>query len=224
MTVDIRIPIELGGKTPLYAKKFLSIPPSFERHSEFAMPSFTEIFGKEAPVCAEFCSGNGEWVVDRAIQFPEKNWVAVEMRFDRVRKIWARGKRFGVTNLFVVWGDAKTYTEFYLPAHSLERVFVNFPDPWPKRRHAEHRLITKEFVQILSKGVTLKGEFILATDDETYALSAIEILNNAASWKPLLPPPYFTHQWEGFGTSFFQDLWLRKEKKIYYEQFQNDRD
>ena len=119
----------------------LFVPDYFDAYDSFTFPGWDspEVFGTQRPVHVEFCSGNGTWIAEKAQQHPDVNWVAIEIRFDRVRKIWSKKKNLGLDNLFVVCGEGLRSSHHYFPEGSVDTVYVNFPDPWPKKRHAKHR-------------------------------------------------------------------------------------
>src|SRR5580700_9513896 len=148
---DLWIPVSFKERIPLLFDQFFYLPSHFSEYKKYPLPSFSSLFEKEAPVAIEYCSGNGEWIIEKAKAHPEYNWIAVEKRIDRVRKIWARGKNAHLKNLLTVFGEAKTFTEHYLRESSISRVYINFPDPWPKNRHAKHRLVQKSFALLLKR-------------------------------------------------------------------------
>lgn len=160
----------------------------------------------------EFCSGNGDWIIERALSFPEKYFVAVEMRFDRVRKIWSKMHNCGVKNLLIVCGEARTFVKHHVPDKGVEDVFINFPDPWPKRRHAKHRLMQKSFLDELER--ILCGNLTFVTDDDTYLKETQALLDSHPSFEgevALILPNY--------GSSYFERLWREKGKEIYYATY-----
>src|SRR3990167_5547685 len=58
--------------------------------------------------------------------------------------------------LFVVWGGALPFPRHYLRDQSIEGIFINFPDPWPKERHAKHRLFQSEFAKETARVVSFQ--------------------------------------------------------------------
>lgn len=218
---DLWIPCTFQERKPLLLDQFFYLPPHYEGYEKFSLPSFSSLFGNDAPIAVEFCSGNGEWIIEKAKSHPEYNWVAVEIRFDRVRKIWARGKNAQVKNLFTVFGDAKTFAEHYLDANSLDLVYINFPDPWPKKRHAKHRIVQKDFSLLLQKVIKPLGEAIFVTDDPVYSRQMIDVMLRKSLWKSASPSPYYQNDWENFGASYFSSLWQKKNLKIHYHRFIN---
>lgn len=168
----------------------------------------------------EYCSGNGDWVVGKALQFPEWNWVAVEKRFDRVRKIWSKMHNQGVKNLLIVCGEAMTFSREYLPDSCVEEIFINFPDPWPKRGHAKHRLIQPSFSEECARVVKQKGNLTLVTDHPDYSSQMIEVMLQSPGWISRFPSPHYMTEWPGYGGSFFDTLWRAKGLTIHYHQFE----
>src|ERR1700731_3962169 len=134
---DLKRLFTFEERRPLLADQVFYVPYYYEAYENYALPPLCNLFGNEYPICVEYCSGNGDWILERAKLNPEKNWIAVEKRFDRVQKIWSKLKNRGISNLFVVCGEAFTFTRFYLLNGAIEEVYINFPDPWPKHCHTK---------------------------------------------------------------------------------------
>lgn len=218
---DLWIPVSFKERRPLLLDQFFYLPSHFSGYEKFPLPPLSSLFGKEAPVAIEYCSGNGEWIIEKAKAHPEYNWIAVEKRIDRVRKIWARGKNANLKNLLTVFGEAKTFTEHYLGDSSISRVYINFPDPWPKNRHSKHRLVQKPFALLLKRVLEPLGEAIFVTDDPEYSQQMIDAMLKESGWKSASPPPYYLNEWKNFGMSYFLDLWQKKNLSIHYHRFIN---
>lgn len=220
-SADLRIPFVWEDRYPVLLEKCLYIPGFFEGHGSWKRIAWSDprIFGNENQIVIEYCSGNGQWICDRALKNPHQNFVAVEKRFDRARKIWARLHRENIPNLFVVCGEAVTFTQYYVPENSVSEIFVNFPDPWPKLRHAKHRLIREEFTKAIETILIPKGRAIFTTDDKPYADQMLEVLLKT-NWKSLCPDPFFVTDLPDFGSSYFCDLWKKKGRTIYHLLFE----
>lgn len=218
---DLRIPFLWKDRHPVLLDRCLYIPSFFHLHNEWKVIPWSDpqIFGDNKPVIIEYCSGNGQWICDRAKAHPNVNWVAVEKRFDRARKIWARLHREELTNLFVVCGEALTFTRYYVPKASVSEVFINFPDPWPKLRHAKHRLVSKDFTNALECILVPQGKVMITTDDLPYVNYVLEVISQS-QWKPLCPEPFFKTDVPDFGSSYFCDLWKKKGRSIYHLLFE----
>jgi tRNA (guanine-N7-)-methyltransferase len=213
---DLKIPYTWDERRPVFLDRMFYIPKVYDHTGQNQLNwADLAIFGNKNPVCMEICSGNGQWIRDRAIAQPEKNWVAVEMCFERARSIWLKIHREKIPNLYVICAEATAFVNHYVQMQSIEQGFVNFPDPWPKRCHAKHRLIWAPFVQSLQK--VIQNQMTLATDDETYYLQMVAEFTKAGGWKKLL----FEPSDEVYGDSFFADLWKQKGKTIFYLQYIN---
>jgi tRNA (guanine-N7-)-methyltransferase len=219
---DLRIPFTWDERRSVVLDRFLYIPGHFDGHGNWECIPWNDarLFGNERPVTVEYCSGNGQWICERAKQYPNINWVAVEKRFDRARKIWARLHREALPNLFVVCGDALVYTRHYVPHHSVSQFFVNFPDPWPKLRHAKHRLIRPEFLRDVEKIAIPQANAIFTTDDPPCAAEMLAALAACPAWRSVFPAPHYKTEWPDYGISFFSNLWTAKGRVIHYIQFE----
>lgn len=167
----------------------------------------------------EIGPGRGDMLLWLAKQHPEKQFVAVEMMISRYRKLIRRIERLQLTNVRLMRGNARVVVPRYFTAPTFERVYVLFPDPWPKDRHAFHRLLSVEFLEQLAALLRPDGEIILATDYRPYAdwvianvaaVPQLTLVGSPYSDDPdLIPIP---------GGTFFQNLWQAKGLTIYQVQ------
>ncbi len=202
---DLKIPFTWAERHPILLDRFFYIPGCYEYKRE-TIPFFEEDKG----IIVEYCSGNGQWIADRAAQNPQYNWIAVEKKFERARQIWLKMQRMGLENLRVVCGEGVVFTRFYAP--QVEEVYVNFPDPWPKLRHAKHRLIRSAFLEEVEKVIRPGGQMICVTDDAPYAAQMKEEFRKRGSWKLL----FDLNDWPDYGRSYFKDLWIQKGRTIHF--------
>lgn len=116
----------------------------------------------------EIGPGRGDFLLAEAEAHPELRFVAIEIKKRRYRKLAKRVDRKGLTNILLIQGDARiVLPEFYRDG-TFERVYVLFPDPWPKRRHTEMRLLGCTFLNILARVLRPGGELVLGTDAQDY--------------------------------------------------------
>jgi tRNA (guanine-N7-)-methyltransferase len=197
------------------------VPDSCEDHAKFSFPGWVhpQMFDQERPICIEYCSGNGAWIAAKALAYPDFNWVAIERKFDRVRKIWSKIKNFSLFNLLIVCGEGYRVTQNYIPASSVQAVYINFPDPWPKKRHAKHRLIQVPFIEEIYRVLQPSGVLTMVTDDVDYSEEMIHTLNQVAGFQSLFSHPYYVNEFPSYGNSYFEDLWRQKGKNIRYHAF-----
>ncbi|OGN61546.1 MAG: hypothetical protein A3F09_01585 [Chlamydiae bacterium RIFCSPHIGHO2_12_FULL_49_11] len=190
------------SRRPLFEPPVLCIPPYFSDHDKYSSLCLESFERLEI----EFCSGNGDWIVHRALSHPGIQFVAVEKLFKRVRKIWSKTVNHNVSNLLIVCGDAKDFMRHYVLDGSVDRYYMNFPDPWPKQRHAKHRLLTPEFIagcRVKARGEAL---FTLVTDSHEVKEGSRALFENPALTQLDLA---------SYGRSYFGDLWVSHGRTLY---------
>lgn len=216
---DLKRPFKWEARTPLLQDGIFYVPAFYENYAEFILPGFEDLFGNQKAVRLEYCSGNGAWIADCAFHDPESNWIAIEKRFDRVRKIWSKIKNLKLSNLLAVAGEGLTATEHYFKDESVDEIFINFPDPWPKKRHAKHRLVEPIFVEQMARILKPNAKVTIVTDDPDYSDIIVQEMNSAKGFVPNFGNPYFVLELEGYGTSYFDALWRKQGKQIRYHQW-----
>ncbi len=209
---ELAPPFSWKERRPLFKDNVLYLPSYCKNCGEvetlYSCYSLLSRFDKRA---IEYCSGNGDWLIDQALARPDVLWIGVEKRFDRVRKIFSKRFNRNVHNLFIVCGQAEDFTKHYLSEDTMDAIFINFPDPWPKRRHTKHRLMTKDFSFHLHRVLRRGGTLTFVTDDKTYHEEACAVLN---SWRLESQAPI-----ENYGASFFKNLWEDKGRAIRYLRY-----
>jgi tRNA (guanine-N7-)-methyltransferase len=218
MNTRLHYPFKWKDRKVLWHEKVLFVPDRLEVYTfpEFLIES---LFGNSNPLHVEYCSGNGAWVIAKALENPEINWIAVEKKFDRVSKIWSKMQKLQLKNLLIVCGEGLNTTQNYFPDQSIAQVFVNFPDPWPKKRHWKHRIIQQPFLIEMNRVLTKNGKVTFVTDDVDYREIMTTELQLSAKFTPLNADPYYVTTLPGYGSSFFEELWRAKGKEIYYHQW-----
>jgi tRNA (guanine-N7-)-methyltransferase len=174
------------------------------------------VFPLDQSLCIEYCSGNGDWVIEQAEKQTGKNWIAIEKRLDRARKIWSKMKNAGINNLFIVCCEGGWFTKHYLMDGKVEVVHVNFPDPWPKDRHSHNRIFNPEFLEGLQRIVIPGGKVNFVTDDDKYRESVLELFRKNEKFVILNPPLGYAINKKGYGNSYFKQLWKEKNRELYY--------
>ena len=224
---DLKIPFTWEKRKPFLVDGLFYVPKYYDKHHLFEKELFakqTNFFLEEKPFVIEYCSGNGQWIADKAKEHPEYNWIAVEIRYDRASKIYAKRQNLNLSNLYVVLGEGLTFTRHYVPDDVIAEIYVNFPDPWPKKRHAKHRIVKETFVDEMKRIIKKDGKATLATDDIETSSRIIASFTKNQCWKSVFKDPHFVNTWEGYGNSFFENLFTEKGKKIFYMQFMNKKD
>ena len=124
------------------------------------------LFGNDNPIYIEIGMGKGQFIMENARRNPDINYVGIE-KFSSVlvraieKKENAEDK---LDNLVFLRFDAE-YIEEIFEKDEVDRIYLNFSDPWPKDRHAKRRLTSKEFFARYNNILTKEGKVIFKTDN-----------------------------------------------------------
>jgi tRNA (guanine-N7-)-methyltransferase len=134
------------------------------------------------PVWLEVGFGGGEHMVHQAAMYPEVGMIGCEPFVNGVAMALGRVEAAGVGNVRIHDGDARDLIEL-LPAGELARVFLLYPDPWPKARHHRRRFASAENLRLLRRAMAPGAELRLATDIADYAAHAREAVAGAPGFE-----------------------------------------
>ncbi len=135
--------------------------------------NYEEIFSNANPVELEIGCGKGQFAVEIAKRNPDRNFLAVEINENVIVQAMEKAKKEGLSNLrFIRVGAEKL--DLYLPEKSIERIYLNFSCPFPKKRQAKHRLTHESFLEIYKKILVSGGRIIQKTDNRILFESSIE--------------------------------------------------
>ena len=124
-------------------------------------------------VWLEIGFGGGEHMVHQAMQAPDVAIIGCEPYINGVAMLLGKIRRSGVQNLAVHPGDARDLMDV-LPAASISRAFLLYPDPWPKARHHRRRFVTQEHLEPLARDLKPGAIFRVATDIPDYVRQTLE--------------------------------------------------
>lgn len=130
------------------------------------------IFGNDAPIWLEVGFGGGEHLVHMAATYPQVNIIGAEPFINGVAMLLGKIRAAEVTNLAVHPGDARDLMDV-LPEGCIAKAFLNYPDPWPKRRHHRRRFVTADHLVPLARVMAPGAEFRVATDIPSYMAQAL---------------------------------------------------
>lgn len=136
---------------------------------------FAALFGRRAPVMLEIGFGNGEALCELARTHPQNDYVGIEVYRPGIGSLLLKLETLMLHNVRVICGDADEVFAEYIPADSLDAVYLFFPDPWPKKRHHKRRLIQPDFVACVARSLRSDGCVHIATDWQDYAEHALAV-------------------------------------------------
>jgi len=175
------------------------------------------------PLVVELGFGRGEFLQGLASASPRSAHVGVEISYRRTLKLARRLARSELRNVRLVQALAQQFVQEALADASVACFWINFPDPWPKKRHARRRLLQPEFAALLARRLVPGGDLRVATDDAAYALwidaalRAQPALVNFHAPEPFAPeeadraPTAYEQEWRAQGRALHFFHYKRKD-------------
>jgi tRNA (guanine-N7-)-methyltransferase len=143
-------------------------------------PDWAGVFGRHAPLQVEIGSGKGDFIIASARLNPDVDYVGIERSLSVLYVAAKKNEENPKSNLRFMAIDARVLNE-YFPAESIERIFLNFSDPWPKTRHASRRLTAKPMLSVYRGLLKPGGQILFKTDQALFfEFSMKEFINE--SW------------------------------------------
>ncbi|MCP3984915.1 MAG: tRNA (guanosine(46)-N7)-methyltransferase TrmB [bacterium] len=136
---------------------------------------FAPDVARPLPLVVELGFGRGEFLRHLAGEASDRAHVGVEISFKRVLKMARRIARGEEGNVRLICGSAERAIREALQPESVSAFWINFPDPWPKKRHHKNRLLQPPFVSQLARRLVSGGRLEIATDHTDYA-EAIDLV------------------------------------------------
>ncbi|MDQ0430437.1 tRNA (guanine-N7-)-methyltransferase [Planomicrobium stackebrandtii] len=155
-----------------------------DTHPEIVIPDpeqkkgkWQEVFGNKHPLHIEAGTGKGRFIIGMAKANPHINYIGIEL-FDSVIVTALETvleEEHGIPNLRLLKVNAKKIAE-YFDKGEVDRLYLNFSDPWPKKRHAKRRLTHESFLELYEAVLPENGEVHFKTDNRKlfeYSLTSI---------------------------------------------------
>ncbi len=179
---------------------------------------FEKIFAGRAPtvlpLVVEVGFGRGEFLLDLATSEPEQAFVGIELSYKRTLKMARRLARREIANVALLEGRAEAVIEEALGDATVACFWLNFPDPWPKKRHHRRRFVQADTLARIARRLVPGGLLRIATDHPDYAewiderlAAAPELENRYAPdrWRPRVEGRTATAyelEWRALGRAF----------------------
>lgn len=133
------------------------------REPERLKARWYEEFGSDNPIHIEIGCGKGQFICEMARKYPEISFVAVEVVKDVMVIAMEKAEPLGLSNLRFIIGDAAKLSDYFEKGEA-ERIYLNFSDPWKKKKQAKRRLTHKNFLDVY-KRVLNNGDMICFKTD-----------------------------------------------------------
>jgi tRNA (guanine-N7-)-methyltransferase len=148
------------------------------------LPPLCEIFGNDNPVEIEIGCGKAKFLIARAAEFPQINFLGIDLVWKWMKFAVERSEKRGLENIKFLRADARQTVIHGVPKGSVSVFHIYFPDPWPKRRHRKRRIVTGEFLRVLHERLTDVGLVELATDHEDYYFQMRQaVIQSGVRWR-----------------------------------------
>ena len=144
-----------------------------------------QVFGNENPIYIEIGMGKGRFLLNMAKQYPNVNFIGIERYSSvllRALEKYDTEEFQELTNIRFVCMDAKELSEVFAKGE-VERIYLNFSDPWPKARHARRRLTSKEFFERYDQVLAEDGSVEFKTDNRLLFDFSVEQLGESSTFE-----------------------------------------
>lgn len=172
----------------------------------------------DRPVWLEVGFGGGEHLVHQAQSNPDVAIIGAEPYINGVAMLLGKIRRAGLSNLAVHPGDARDLMDV-LPAGSVARAFLLYPDPWPKSRHHRRRFVTEEHLRPLARAMAPGAEFRVATDIADYVRQTLEEVPKAGFTWLAERPAHWRVPWSDWISTRYEQKALREGRVPHYLTF-----
>jgi len=155
-----------------------------------APPDWHAEFGRPAALALEIGCGTGHFILQRAAQQPDTNFLAIDIYNKGCLKTCRKLASAGLHNVRVVRVEARELLVKALPAESLQAIYINCPDPWPKQRHRDRRLVNHDFLALALCRLLPDGDLFFSSDCRDYADQVASALATLSGYTNQLEQPY----------------------------------
>lgn len=158
-----------------WAKDYLQGLPFYINRETF---SVEQLFNQNSynKFCLEIGPGKGDFIVGMAQKFPDHFFLAIEMDTSVLGVAAQKIENSGLTNIKIIDADALVLLPAFLPK-TVDYIFLNHSDPWPKKRHEKRRLTSDRFLNEYQRVLKKGGSILFKTDNEHFAIYTVSQFN-----------------------------------------------
>lgn len=178
-------------------------------------PDWAGKFGRHAPLALEIGCGTGHFILQRASQQPDIDFLAIDIYNKGCLKTCSKLDAAGLANVQVLRIEARELLVNALPADSLQAIYINCPDPWPKKRHRGRRLVNREFLELALRRLTPDGELFFSSDQRDYVEQVATALAEMPDFRNQLAEP-FVEKLPGYPLSKYMRRFLDQGLPVHF--------
>lgn len=190
-------------------------------HSQYAIATpeqykgkWHEVFGNHNPIHIEVGTGKGQFLAGMSVQNPDINYIGIELFESIIVAALQKIVDLQLPNMKLLNVDAGHLTE-YFDDNEIDRVYLNFSDPWPKTRHSKRRLTYKSFLSLYERILKKGGEIHFKTDNQgLFEFSLISFSEYGLQLK-FLSLDLHNGAFEGNIMTEYEEKFSQKGQRIY---------
>jgi tRNA (guanine-N7-)-methyltransferase len=179
-------------------------------------PDWKSIFKNSNPLKLEIGFGMGDFLIEMATREPYSNFIGIDFTKSGVQSLLSKVKASRLGNVRVIYGDARSKLSTLFKDKELETIYVNFPDPWPRKRDLERRLINPIVVNLIVQKLGCGGHIYLATDSESYAQQIMEYFDVEPFCQNMNQPSGLLNNRNGLPKTKYEKSFIYAGDKTYY--------
>ena len=178
-----------------------------------------DIFGNYNETALDIGFGEGEFIVEVAKKNEDWNFLGIEIKYYRFKKAVHLANKENADNLKLLHIDVNIAVEQVFKDSIFDKVYINFPDPWPKDRHKKHRIISKRFLNSLRSLMKEGSTVEFSSDHLDYVNHIIEYFKSNPNFINILKTEDFTTKAKSRAVTKFEEQFIEENKRIYYLTF-----
>jgi len=183
------------------------------RELEDLKGKWKEKFNNDNPIYIEIGMGKGDFIIQNAIEYPNINFIGIE-KYDSVISRAVQKVPEGINNLLFLRMDAKDIEKVF--DKEVDRLYLNFSDPWPKDRHARRRLTSDEFLNRYENIFKKDKEIHQKTDNRNlFEFSVISLVKNGYKLEDLSLDLHNSNR-DNIIMSEYEKKFVSRNNVIYY--------
>ncbi|MFE4704562.1 tRNA (guanosine(46)-N7)-methyltransferase TrmB [Peribacillus simplex] len=173
-----------------------------------------EVFGNENPLYIEVGTGKGRFITEMAKAHPDVNFIGIEVYGSVIVAALDLLIEADVPNLKLLNVDAANLGDYFAKG-DVNRVYLNFSDPWPKSRHAKRRLTYKTFLEVYEGILPDKGEIHFKTDNQGLFESSLKSISEYGMLLKYVSLDLHNSSFEGNIMTEYEEKFSSKGNRIY---------
>lgn len=164
------------------SKEYIASSPFVIQTPQDYKGKWRELFQNDAPLHIEIGMGKGQFIHQLASENPDINYIGIEKFSSVLYRALKKREETDLDNLFFLRIDAEIIDEVF-DTNEVDRIYLNFSDPWPKDRHAKRRLTSPDFLNHYHNILSPAGEIMFKTDNRPLFDYSVETISETKPWK-----------------------------------------